>query len=611
MKSIKKIKILPTEVANKIAAGEVVERPASVVKEMVENAIDAGAMAITVILKEGGKELIQVVDDGHGMSEADLKLAFERHATSKIISADDLESIDTLGFRGEALASIASISRIEAKSIEQGLPSGISLSLEGGFITEQKPTGGTPGTTIAVKNIFFNTPARRKFLRATSTEYRRCLIMANRIALAYPEIHFTLVHNGVIIWEVKEQSMLDRVCAILGKRVREKLIELDDDAGVAKISGVIGTAELLRKTGGEQYLYLNRRYITDRSLNHAVSSAYGEILHHGGYPLDVLNLKIDPTRVDVNVHPTKMEVKFLDDRMIYSLLRGAVRRHLMTAHSIPDLASPSSDNLNRGQEGAATKSPFSQTPTDFSSNKEFLDPQSMPVTKQGFFDPPSRKIDRRQLNFDMPAQYNKNLPIAESDTSQPMMPFEKSNVFQLHKKYILSQTGNGLVIIDQHAAHERILYERALKNFDNLQPHSQKLLFPKMLELSTEDFETLQEMVPFLQKLGFMLGEFGRNTVVVDGIPARLRVKNYDTLLQNMIDDFRRGKRSNLEIRDNVAKIWACHSSIRSGDALTANEINTLIAQLFETETPYFCPHGRPVIVRVSVEELDKRFNRT
>ncbi|KAA3616625.1 MAG: DNA mismatch repair endonuclease MutL [Calditrichaeota bacterium] len=611
--SDEKIKILPVDVANKIAAGEVVERPASVVKEMVENAIDAGANEITIILKEGGKDLIQVADNGSGMSANDLKLAFERHATSKIISAEDLESIGTLGFRGEALASIASVARIETKSIEHGQTSGSELQLEGGFIVEEKPAGGTSGTTIAVKNIFFNTPARRKFLRATSTEYRRCLVMANRMALSFPEIQFTLVHNGVVIWEVKKQSMLDRVCTILGKRVKDKLIEINEDEGAVQISGVIGTAETLRKTSGEQYLFLNSRYITDRSLNHAVSSAYGEILHHGGYPLYVLNLSIDPARVDVNVHPTKMEVKFLDDRMIYSLLRGAVRRRLMSTHSIPDLGSPRRDTIQAAQQNRLSPGSMSQLPTDFSSNKDFLDPASMPITKQNFFSPPSRQEDRQQLHFDLPANKKDGFePMPDTpDSGQSTMAFEKSNVFQLHKKYILSQTNSGLVIIDQHAAHERILYERALKNFENLQPHSQKLLFPKMIELSAEDFDTLQEMVSFLEKLGFMLGDFGKNTVVIDGIPARLRVKNYDSLLQNMIDDFRRGKRNNLEIRDNVAKTWACHGSIRSGDALTFEEINALIAQLFEADTPYFCPHGRPVIVKISVDELDIRFNRT
>ncbi|KAA3661756.1 MAG: hypothetical protein DWQ10_03900 [Calditrichaeota bacterium] len=315
----------------------------------------------------------------------------------------------------------------------------------------------------------------------------------------------------------------------------------------------------------------------------------------------------------MNVHPTKMEVKFLDDRMVYSILRGVIRRRLMSAHSIPDLHLSKKDETS-GETPITKATAFTSPTTDFSSNTDFLDPGSIPQAKQQFFTSPSRQ-DRQQLQFELPAS-EKGIPEQEhvdEKTGDPhsTMPFQKSNVFQLHKKYILSQTNTGLIIIDQHAAHERILYERALKNFENLQPHSQKLLFPKMLELSSEDFSTLEEMVPFLEKLGFMLGEFGKNTVVIDGIPARLRVKNYDILLQNMIDDFRRGKRNNLEIRDNVAKIWSCHGSIRSGDALTSDEISALIAQLFEAETPYFCPHGRPVIIKISVDELDKRFNRT
>ncbi len=610
-----KITVLTPEVSNKIAAGEVVERPASVVKELVENSIDAGADEVTIILKEGGRELIRIVDNGSGMSEQDVRLAFQRHATSKISVAEDLEAITTLGFRGEALASIASVSQIEVRSIPEGESSGLELHLEGGRIVHEKPAGGTTGTSIAVKNLFYNTPGRRKFLKAASTEYRRCLVTANRFALCYPDKAFRLIHNDKVIWDVPAQSMKERALAILGKRLENMLIEVEADEGAVAVHGLVGTHETIRKVSGEQYFFLNGRFFTDRSLNHAVTAAYGEILSHGGYPLYILHLTVDPARVDVNVHPTKMQVKFADDRMIYSLLRSVIRRHLMSSEVIPNLDKPATRIEQRLQGD------WRSGPGLLSSAADFLQPRRENLRKDFFTTPKQGQSDDDQLQFDIVGSRDPEPAEAQDEPipeAAPPAPREKetaaladSNVFQIHNRYILSQTRDGLVIIDQHAAHERIMYEKALAMFDAAPASSQKLLFPKVIEVSAEDFETLREMRPFLEKIGFVLDEFGRNTIVLEGVPSGLRIKDYDRILQQMIDDYKRGKRNNLEIRDNIAKTWSCHGSIRSGDRLTPAEMNALIEQLFQAETPYFCPHGRPVIITITTEELDHRFGRT
>ncbi len=609
-----RIKILPPEVANKIAAGEVVERPASVVKELVENSIDADANEITIILNQGGKDLIQVVDDGVGMNAEDLKLAFQRHATSKIQQAADLEGITTLGFRGEALASIASVSRIEARSIERGQISGTLLILEGGRLMEEKPTGGPPGTSIAVKTLFFNTPARRKFLRADSTEYRHCLTTANRFALAYPEKSFTLVHHGEVIWEVRSQPLKERICEILGRRLEKLLIEVNEDAGAVQIEGYVGTQDTVRRQSGEQFLFLNGRYIYDRSLHHAIVSAYGEILAHGGYPLYVLHLSIDPTRVDVNVHPTKMEVKFADDRLIYSLVRGAIKRALASAKVIPDLQAPGSSFPDQPaatwlkSNWQSSSGPASQPAVDSGGSAR----QGTPIQPVDLYAPPESTQGQQPLPFqEEKSPETEPVPFTPAGGESAPTMNTQANVWQLHNRYILTQIDSGLIIIDQHVAHERILYEKALRLFEEARPSTQKILFPRMIELSAEDYDILQEILPFLEKLGFMIQDFGKHTVVVEGIPAGTRIKNYTTLLQEMIDDYRRGKRNNLEIRDNIARSYACHTAIRSGDPLNIHEMNALIEQLFKTETPYFCPHGRPVLVNISLEELDKRFGRT
>ena len=602
--AISKIHILPDELINKIAAGEVVERPAAVVKELVENSIDAGATEITVIVKEGGRALIQVVDNGSGMNRAEAILAFQRHATSKIAAAEDLETIRTLGFRGEALASIASVSRVEMRTMEAGATEATWIKMEGTMPPEVSIGSGTPGTSLAIKNLFFNTPGRRKFLKAAATEYRQILAVIYRFAIAFPQVQFTFVHEDEIIFDMPvAASLTERVVMLFGSRLREALIEIHDKSPAVEISGVVGKQSTIRQARGEQYLFLNQRFIMDKSLNHAVIAAYGEILAHGGFPFYAVFLQVDPARVDVNVHPTKMEVKFADDRLIYAILRNAVKRALSSAavvpiettlgHAIPEMNWPLAPEIP-STENDAPSLPSTPAPADFR------------VQHPG-----------RQLGFNLTAPQPALASAAISSTTQvaETSDFGQNDlkIWQIHNRYILSPTKAGLVIIDQHVAHERILYEQALEMFEKLNPAPQQLLFPILVELSVEDFEMLTEFLPFLERLGFIIKYFGKQTMMIEAVPSGSRYANNmqdGKILLEIIDDFRRGKREKLEIRDNVARSYACHTAVRSGDRLTPVTMQALINQLFTAKSPYFCPHGRPVMIQIPLEELDKRFGR-
>jgi len=593
-----KIRVLPENLINKIAAGEVIDRPASVVKELIENSIDAGATRITVIIKGGGKSLIQIIDNGIGMDEENAIMSFQRHATSKISSFQDMEKITSLGFRGEALASIASVSRIEMKTVPAGEISGTSILLEGGVIQKVDKTGGNPGTSIAVRNIFYNTPARRKFLRADSTEYRYILNILNRFTLAFPEIGFTLINEDNKVFDLKPTTSEERIAEVLGARVRDKLIAVDDDTAVAKISGFIGGFDTMRKSRNDQYLFLNKRYIVDRTINYAIAAGFGDAIPKGLYPLYVIFLEIAPERVDVNVHPTKTEVKFADQHMLFSIVRGAIKRALTRDDVIPSISTrPTLDDI-RGrfqmslQKEIGTPSPQEQIGLDFGR------PQipSMPSQQD------TSSVTGSPRDFSRPA--------SDQSTPQTGEHKEAAAVWQLHNKYILSQIKSGLVVIDQHVAHERILYEKAKKSFSEKPASSQQLLFPQTVELTPEDFEILLEMLPFLQKIGFVIKSFGGRTVVIEGVPAGVRVGGENKILMDIIDEYKNNLNAEVDIRERVAKSYACRSAIMAGEKLTPDAMNALIDQLFTTENPYFCPHGRPVMITISIDELDKRFER-
>ncbi len=572
-----RIRVLPEHVANKIAAGEVVDRPASVVKELVENALDAEAHQIDVIVKGGGKLLVQVIDDGCGMSPDDACLAFQRHSTSKISTAADLENITTLGFRGEALASIASVARVELRTAQPGAGESTVVRVEGGTITEVSKEAFRQGTSVAVKNLFYNTPARRKFLRADETEYRHILTVLSRFTLAFPEVGFSLVNGDVEVFCFAPASMEARIAAVLGHHMAKAMLPVEDKSAALSIYGMVARPEAARKFRGEQYTFLNRRYVVDRALNHAVMSAYGESLPRGLYPSYVLFLELDPRRVDVNVHPTKTEVRLADAGLAYELVRGAVRR-------------------------ALTQRTQSVTPKQVAvSGPQSLGRQPSTLPLELF---PAAGTRRHS------SESGQSLPSLSIQPAEATLPVERPTVWQFHDTYILSEVKSGLVIIDQHAAHERILFEQAMRNLGEARPSSQQLLFPQTVHLSTEQYELLTEMLPFLEMLGFMIRSFGGQTVVVEGVPPGYRGGDEARLLVEVIDEYRENRRLGIEMRESVARSFACHAAIRAGERLSVEAMLALIDQLFATENPYYCPHGRPTVVNLSLEELARRFQR-
>ena len=593
-----KIKILPENLINKIAAGEVIDRPSSVAKELIENSIDAGADKITVIVRDGGKGLIQVIDNGSGMEEKDAIMSFQRHATSKIKTYQDMEQIVTLGFRGEALASIAAVSQLEMKTVPHNNIEGTQINIEGGTVVKMDKTGGNPGTSIAVKNLFFNTPARRKFLRATSTEYRHILSTVNRFVLANPDIAFDFFHEENQVFSYKPAELLQRIGDVLGERVKDNLIKVDDTNALLKCSGYVGNFDVLRKSRNDQYLFVNKRYIVDRTINAAITAGLGEILPVGSFPLYILFLDINPDRIDVNVHPTKNEIKFADQQMLFSLIRGAVKRAVKTDEIVPEMQ----------EKFRFSKKPFAKR---FPSS--LIDEIYSGGTQQTSinFDQESEKMDFEQ-HEQKPSQSGSHFRIEQEqpEAPEPRPRHETKMLWQFHNKYLLSQIKSGLVVIDQHAAHERILYERVKKNFDNAESSSQQLLFPQTIDLSVEDYDYLMEILPFLEKIGFIIKGFGTRTIVVEGVPSGMRAGHENKLLLDILDEYKLKLGTEVNIQERVAKSVACRSAIMTGDPLSDTAMSALIDQLFACETPYFCPHGRPTMITLSLEELDKRFER-
>ncbi len=636
------INVLPENLINKIAAGEVIDRPASVVKELVENAIDAGATWITLIIKEGGAQLIQVNDNGSGMSEEDAILSLQRHATSKIRTYADIEKILTLGFRGEALASIAAVSRLELRTVPKGAIEGTAIFVEGGVVQKVEGSGGNPGTSIAVKNLFFNTPARRKFLRAESTEYRSILAMMNHFTLAFPEIGFHVVNDDAEVYRLAPAALQERLTQVLGARVRNNLVRVEDKTTLMTISGYIGNYDAMRKSRNDQYLFLNRRFINDRTLSYAVTQAFGETIPKGHYPLFILFIDIDPERVDVNVHPTKNEVKFADSRLVFDLLRSAVKRALRTDHIIPEIqqfypprwgagGAPAGPSVSRGD----IVKPDDQGSFDWESGEPFFPPPGLypaglpgrtPFTPFGPSSLDGADAGHAGAGENFPESAGETgidaasgetaagiggsrAPALSGDSSVPR-PRELANVWQVQNKYILSQIKSGLVVIDQHVAHERILYERAKQSFAQAEGASQQLLFPQTLELAAQDYQVMVEIAPWLEKIGFQIKLFGGRTVVVEGVPSGMRIGAEERILMSIIDQYREYAATETDMRERVAKSFACRSAIMAGERLSVEAMNALIDQLFATENPYFCPHGRPVMITITVDELDRRFDR-
>ncbi|HLE57971.1 MAG TPA: DNA mismatch repair endonuclease MutL [Rhodothermia bacterium] len=619
------IRVLPDTLINKIAAGEVVERPASVAKELIENALDAGAENITLILRKAGRDRIQVVDDGCGMTQSDALLSLRRHATSKISSVEDLHSIRTLGFRGEALASIAAVSQVTLRTRRPEDEVGTLIRVDGGEASPPEPVAAEPGTSVSVQNLFFNVPARRNFLKSNATEFKHLLDTFQLLALSHPEIGFCLLHDEQVLHRLDppppeasfEEALATRVAQLYPGKKADALVPVAESTSYLSVRGFVSKPDFNRKTRGDQFLYINRRFIRDRRLDHAVMQAYGEMLPKGAYPFFALFIHLDPQHVDVNVHPTKAEVKFDDDRGIYGFLLAVIRKALGSADLRPQAAFRSSGLYGR-EDPFPRDSVFSRTEGGDGSRGE-IGPEDLSKAWAAVRHPWSPQAN--QKHFFGPDKTRPAEPPEPADTQSGITLIASrfgseeaagdTLIWQLHEKYILARIRSGLMIVDQHAAHERILYEKALVAMENGIGMTQQLLFPHSLEFEPGDFELLLELLADLRALGFDIERFGGRSVIIRGVPTDIRVGDERVILEEILDQYREYQ-SNLRIqgRDNLAKSLACRTAIKTGQRLTYSEMQSLIDQLFQCKMPYACPHGRPTMIRISLQELDRRFGR-
>ena len=579
---MKPILSLPEDLRNKISAGEVIERPASVVKELLENSIDAGATEITVVVEKGGHQLIQVRDNGHGITADGLAQAFLRYTTSKISKVDDLFKIRTLGFRGEALASIASVSEINvSSSVDES--AGYQMDLVNGVTDAIKAAPPIGGTEITVRNLFYNTPARKKFLKSATTEFRKIVKMLRRFGLEFPEVSFKLVHNDKTILNLTPENLEERIIALTDPSYRNQLLPVNMLKGDYNISGFVGTLNLVRGRPGEQYLFVNRRFIQNRLLNSAVYAAYESLVKRGEYPFSLLNLVLPPDQLDVNVHPRKIEVRFTDEWRIYHVVKSAVREALASIlATIPSFEQHVGQMVTFGKE------------IDPNQRQEPL-----------WFTP--AKQSESGADLQRAKEYVSNL----ADQKEEATAIEGSIMWQVHDKYIISQINSGLVIIDQHVAHERVLFEDALLAFDSTPLSAQTLLFSEILEFSTDEYSVLLDILPYLEKLGFRMKENGQNKILLEAIPSDMGWGNENSVIRDIIDHYVANRERSSSYVENLAASFSCHAAVKAGDSLTIEEMQVLVNRLFATKHPYYCPHGRPIIVQLSLEELDQRFERS
>ena len=601
------IQLLPDAVANQIAAGEVVQRPASAVKELVENAIDAGADKIKLIVKDGGKSLIQLIDNGCGMSITDARLCFERHATSKIKKANDLFAIRTMGFRGEALASIAAIARVELKTRRVEDELGTIIEIAGSEVVRQEPEALPSGTNISIKNLFYNIPARRNFLKSNAVEMKHIVEEFQRVALAHPRIHFSLHSDGHELFHLPPESLKQRIVHVFGSGYNQRLVPVEEETTIINLGGFIGKPEYAKKTRGEQYFFVNNRFVKDPYLNHAVVKAYEGVLPTDSFPLYVLFITIDPAKIDINVHPTKTEIKYEDERAIYAILQSAVKRSLGRYNITPTI----DFNQETGFSGMISPKPLEEiTPPSITFNPDY---NPFDGTKSDEGRRQSAIPDQWETLYQIAErQTDTQLPLHQGDggnTTEPISTGRKQPV-QLHNRYIMSQIHSGFILIDQHTAHERILFEQFRQQQENRQGVSQQSLFPQTVTFSGADAQLVADLLPDIQALGFQIREFGKNTFVVEGVPADLTTgMDEHEVLHRLLEDYKQGQAQlKLPKREQLARSLAQHAAIRPGIELTADDMADLIDRLFACEMPNVSLSGKPIILTFTLKELTEQF---
>ncbi len=598
-----KVHVLPDIVANKIAAGEVVERPASVVKELVENAVDAGSSTVIIEVDDGGKRLVRVSDDGEGMSREDALLAIERHATSKIQKIEDIENIVTLGFRGEALPSILSVSHalIETRRREDAF--GVRLVINGGALKNVTDAGRDAGTDVEIRNLFFNLPARRKFLKGVDTELRHVKSIVYDYIVASPDLSFTLIADGRELISYRGSGdRTNMLSNIFGESISALMAPVELDAEGIRMKGFVGKPETARASGFNQFIVLNGRPIRSKSIVRAVLDGYGPMLARGAFPPFVLYLETDPSRVDVNVHPTKREVRIHREFAFMRALKEGVANALQSMAAAPGLREPPSGFGRTENVKATPVTVYNQPPERW--HRE--------TSRAGYETSASAPLDV-QIGLNLPEEPVIASPApgaADGDFVNNEEPFEGPAFWQLKDRYIISTVKEGAIIIDQHAAHERILYEETLAHFSGKQAPAQQLLFPITLDFSSGDFDMLKPMMPFLNKIGFGVREFGERSIIVDAIPSGMSRFEDGKIFWEFIEEMRTHGKISSGYVDKLAAAIACRAAVKAGKPLTQKEMQYLVDSLFATGSPFVCPHGRPTIIKLTIQELNRRFGR-
>jgi DNA mismatch repair protein MutL len=605
------IKLLPESVANQIAAGEVIQRPASVVKELMENSVDAGSTAIAVLAKDGGKTLIQVADNGYGMSDTDARMCFERHATSKIKEAGDLFAIHTLGFRGEAMASIAAVSQVVLRTRRKEDEIGTQVTIAASVVESQEPITCDTGTNFLVKNLYFNTPARRKFLKTNNAELKHIIHEFQRVALANPQVEFSLVHNESEIYNLPATNPKQRIVHLFGKSVNTNLTNIDTTTSIVKIGGFIGKPELAKKTSGEQFFFINNRFMKHPYFHRAVMNAYEKLLPADYLPSYFIFLETDPASIDINIHPTKTEIKFEEEPAIFQIIVAAVREALGKFNLMPSI--------------------------DFDTEKAIEIPPLRPDRSFGVpqisYNSGYNPFEMERKGFENYAAKNEGDMLRNWEklyTGQNEMPDEKpvsapdsqqqfsirgehsgSRFLQLKNRYILTAVKSGLMVIDQHNAHERILYEKYLQSLAHNRGIAQQTLFPETIELEPSDYLMTLELIDDLQALGFDIRDFGSNTVVMNGCPADIHNPDPKGLLESILDEYK-NKQTDIKVkaRERLLHSLAAASAVNYGKALSDAEMQEIVDRLFACENPNYSPGGNPVISILSLEEIEKKFGR-
>ncbi|MGB5983127.1 MAG: DNA mismatch repair endonuclease MutL [Nonlabens sp.] len=622
------IKLLPDHVANQIAAGEVVQRPASVVKELLENAIDAGATDIKLVAKDAGKTLIQVIDDGKGMSMTDARMAFERHATSKISKAEDLFNLHTKGFRGEALASIAAISHVVVKSKQSGNDLGTELRIEGSKVISQEPAVTPKGTTISVANLFYNIPARRKFLKSDNVELRNITDEFHRVALAHPDVSLSFIHNGTDLFNLPRGSYRQRIVNIMGSKTNEKLIAVEEETEIVTISGYIGKPEFARKTKGLQYFFVNDRFIRHNYLHHAVSAAFEGLLKDGANPSYFLYLDVPHDSVDINIHPTKTEVKFDDEHSLYAIIRASVKHALgqFQVSAIDFEKETEYDLPYQVAKGKPIKAPRIEVDRNFnpfvesgpsdrgrSADIETFNDGGKP-NKDHFRNSNWKKTNAAPWEA-LYAATDEPTELIEEKTSTHQSLFStdetpNSNIFQLQRKYIVSTLQSGLLVVYQQRAHERILFEQLSKQLRLQNSVSQQLLFPIKLNRSKSEVTILRNLRSDLEQIGFQFKELEDNVIEIEGLPLELKEKDVTAVLDAIISTQETELPDEVfSKQDHLAKAMAHSMSIKSGELMQIQEMDHMINQLFSCEESAVTPSGKKVFIKITGDNLQSKFN--